>query len=152
MKTLDNWVKLADFLQNRGDVTPNTAATYMRRHKEEFDGHTKRKNSRSPLFIDATAQALLSDVYPLRSATVVEGVPQAEYDDLKAKYDKLTESITGMANNLLKAQEQTLEVNRQLIELQKEQNLLLIEQKNTEDELKRLKNRNLIQRILNKDA
>ncbi len=157
-KKLENWLKLAKFVEERG-VSVATASTYIRRHSEAFEGHIKQTSKRSPLYLDAEAQELLSEVYPLRSATVVEGVPQAEYDELKAKYEGLVANITEMSNLVVEAQRQSAEATQQLLAIQKEHQQLLLENQqitaennNKNEQIENLKHRNLIQRIFNRDV
>lgn len=53
---------LKDFAKERNE-NPHTIATYIRRHPEEFEGHTEMKGNR--LVLDDYALGLLDKVYPL---------------------------------------------------------------------------------------
>ncbi len=152
MKQVDNWVKLADFLKDRGDIPANTAATYMKRHPEQFEGHTKRRNSKTPMYIDTAAQELLNEVYPLKKVTVVEGVPQAEYDELKTKYEGLFAQMSQVLTEANKMQQNAQEAWLEVKKLQEEKTKLIVDQQAAEAKIQIYKNRGLIQRILNKDV
>lgn len=151
-KNLEEWTKLADFLKKRGDIPTNTAATYIKRHAEQFEGHTKRRNEKTPLYIDSVAAELLNEVYPLQEVIVVEGVPQAEYDALKAKYDGLAAQIETVLVETNKMQQSVQKAWDEVKQLQEEKTKLIVDQQAAELKLKSYKNRGLIQRILNKDV
>ena len=53
---------LKDFAEQRNE-SPHTIATYIRRHPEEFEGHTTMKGNK--LVLDEKAIELLEKVYPL---------------------------------------------------------------------------------------
>lgn len=53
---------LKDFAEQRNE-SPHTIATYIRRHPEEFEGHTSMKGNK--LVLDEKAIEILEKVYPL---------------------------------------------------------------------------------------
>ena len=53
---------LKDFAESRNESS-HTIATYIRRHPEEFDGHTSLSGNK--LVLDEEAMAILDKVYPL---------------------------------------------------------------------------------------
>lgn len=57
-------MKLVEFAKQRG-VARDTITQYIRRHPELFDGHTEVKGKL--LFLDAEAERLLNEKYPLYS-------------------------------------------------------------------------------------
>lgn len=49
---------------NERNVTADAVSTYIRRHKDEFEGHTKRQGNK--LLLDDDALIILDEVYPLQ--------------------------------------------------------------------------------------
>lgn len=70
-------ILLVDFAKERG-VNPDTITTYIRRHAELFEGHTKQKGNK--LLLDEEAVVVLDKKYPLpKLIEVVNGIDPLEY-------------------------------------------------------------------------
>lgn len=83
-------MNITEFANSRNQQ-PQTISRYISRHPE-FDGHTRRVGK--VVELDEEAYALLDEVYPLPNpVTIIEGVPQEEYDKLRDKYEALLEDI-----------------------------------------------------------
>ena len=127
---------ISEFADSR-DVQSQVISRYIRRHFDEFKGHTK-KNGKS-VELDDTAIKLLEKKYPLPKPVEVVVDKESQEKLLKAQ-----ELIIGL-------QQQLLEANNKLLEADREKYLLEDRERALNDELERLKGRNLWERIINKD-
>ena len=127
---------ISEFADSR-DVQSQVISRYIRRHFDEFQGHTK-KNGKS-VELDDTAIKLLEKKYALPKPVEVVVDKESQEKLLKAQ-----ELIIGL-------QQQLLEANNKLLEADREKYLLEDRERALNDELERLKGRNLWERIINKD-
>ena len=131
-----------------------TIIMYIKRHKEMFDGHvTKIGNSK---YLDNEAIKILEHKYPLpKPIPVVENIEtQKKYMLSLEKINYLQEKILDLQKQLQesktlrllleKSQEQTQKLSDELISLK-------VKMESQEEQYNKLKNRNLWDRIFNKD-
>lgn len=118
-----------------------TISTYIRRHKELFDGHIEKTGSN--INLDEEAIRLLELIYPLPKP-----IQTIENPETQKKYIRALEQINYLQNELLKLKSQLQESNSIKLLFQKQENEL--------EELKlkydKLKNRGFWDRIMNKNC
>ena len=131
-----------------------TIVMYIKRHKEIFEGHIiKIGNSK---YLDNEAITILENQYPLpKPIPVIENIEtQKKYVSSLEKINYLQEKILDLQKQLQesktlkllleKSQEQTQKLSDEIISLK-------VKIESQEVEYNKLKNRNLWERILNKD-
>ncbi len=135
-----NMVFLKDFAKER-NVNTDALTAYIRRHKEDFKGHTKTKDKK--MEIDKTAYELLDKIYPLpRPIEIVEDKESREkllkaqeyIIQLQAKINEQALQIAEANNIKLLLEDKTSQLTdaRQEIDHLKEQNDRLQEKYETE--------------------
>lgn len=151
-------MNLADFASQH-NVQRDAVAQYIRRHPEEFRGHTSNQGKK--LILDEVAIELLEKKYPLRPIEVVEDVATLRelaeaHKALAAANAKLAE-LQGHAaaleatKILLEDREQQLVAEREArAAAEKEILRLSTENAVAAAEVERLKNRGLFDRIRNR--
>ena len=131
-----------------------TIVMYIKRHKEIFEGHIiKIGNSK---YLDNEAITILENQYPLPKP-----IPVIENIETQKKYVSSLEKINYLQDKILDLQKQLKESKtlRLLLEKSQEQTQKLSDEiislkvkiESQEIEYNKLKNRNLWERILNKD-
>lgn len=155
-------IKLQDFAKQKG-VTDRTIQYHLKKHKKELEGHYERRGSNGT-WLDEYAIDYLSQFMKSNPVVLAEADQQKEIQELKDKLIKAQE-----INNELHAKYETMlekaskiDSERLLlekdIELKKKEKTLLEEKieaqnqelKEKEQEINKLKNRNLLDRIFNK--
>lgn len=106
---------LTKFAESRG-VKPDTVTTYIRRHPEEFAGHTEQQGNK--LLIDEYAERILDEKYPLPSP--VEVIEDKESREKLIKAQEL----------IIQIKDRYDELKDRVLDLEREK--LLIEMKTTE--------------------
>lgn len=165
-------LKLSDFAKSRG-VNRDTITQYIRRNKEQFEGHTKVDGKWMEL--DQVAEELLDKKYPLpHPVEIVEDtesrrqliLAQQRIIQLQQELAAAKDTIALTTKNEFLLEQKEKEVKEQKKQLETQQNdlekirqekqLLELKKNTVENELKfvkdeneRLKNRGLFARILN---
>lgn len=166
-------MKIAEFAKSR-NVSIDTIHKYIRRNSEAFDGHITNEGKR--FILDEEAVRLLNEKYPLpRPIEVIDDIETIkELSETRRELADAQKRILDLQGQLLsvtaklahaEAMEMMLEDKKnQLLKAENEisdlrienrtnyEKLSQLESANTEHliELERLKNRGLIERILNK--
>lgn len=151
-------ILLTLFAEQRNEK-PDTIRKYINRHMEDFEGHFEIKGKQMEL--DEVAAGLLEQKYPLpRPVQVVNGVDPEEYADALKKISQLQEAVIKLQQarqedlQKLAAAEATqilLEDKEEALrELKEEYDYERTKRTEAEDELAKLRNRSLWQRIFNK--
>lgn len=143
---------LKDFAESRNESS-HTIATYIRRHPEEFDGHTSMSGNR--LVLDDEAIEMLDKVYPLPKP--VEIIVDHEsrdklikaLEEIRVLEKEIKESYQIVADAkatlmLLEDKKQELEASRADFEAERERaDSLLLENAELKIQLEAEKNRKL---------
>lgn len=93
-------ISLSSFAKSR-EVSADTVATYIRRHKETFKGMTERQGNK--MFLDDRAVELLEEVYPLpKPIEIIEDTESRQKLIMAQEYiiqlqAKMTEQATLLA-------------------------------------------------------
>lgn len=146
---------ITEFLQGR-NVERQAITRYISRHPELFKNHTKKVGK--DIELDDVAMQYLEEKYPLlQPVQVVNGVDLEEYQ-------RVLNELNAKNNIIIQMQQEMNDVKLKLVE-ETSQRLFLAEKNENKDktiaeqekslesannEILRLKNRNLIDRILNK--
>lgn len=116
-----------EFAQSR-NVEPGTVYVYISRHPEIRE-HTIKTGQVTEL--DEVAVQRLSEQYPApKPVYVVNGVPQEEHDELRAKYDELLQRYASAQEQMTGIQTERLEERKKLVEA--ETRLQLLEDRSQE--------------------
>lgn len=96
-------ISLSSFAKSR-EVSADTVATYIRRHKKMFEGMTERQGNK--MFLDDRALELLEEVYPLpKPIQVIEDTESRQrLIEAQAYIIKLQEKMTEQAQLIAKAE------------------------------------------------
>ena len=151
-------ILLTLFAEQRNEK-PDTIRKYINRHMEEFEGHFEITGKQMEL--DEVAVGLLEQKYPLpRPVQVVNGVDPDEYADALKKISQLQEAVIKLQQarqedlQKLAAAEATqilLEDKEEALrELKEEYNSEKQKRTEVEEELAKLRSRNVWQRLFNK--
>lgn len=117
--------KVADFAEER-NVDRNAVSQYIRRHGEDFKGHTKVDGHN--LFFDEDAFVILDKKYPLpKPVMVIEGVPHEEYEAVQKSLSETKEQLNKSKDIIIAMKEAIAEKEKLLI--QQEANVKLLEDK-----------------------
>lgn len=160
---------LKEFSSQR-NVDRYAVAQYIRRHRELFEGHTEIKNNK--MYIDDEGVELLGQKYPMpKPVYVVNGVEPEEHQRVVQQLQMALESLQKAQDerSLLMDRVNSLEVeiseNRVYLEDKNKEVENLLEQKNEWEErakqtmvelkevnnkLEKLKNRSFLERLFNK--
>lgn len=155
-------MNITEFAASR-NKTVGAISNYMRRNKEQFKGLTRKEGN--TIVLDDKAIEILNGVYPVpKPVQVINGVPEEEYR-------KKLEELEQARKDLLAAKDLVISLQNQLSDNQlklkdAENDKLRLEDKNKiQDiefeaerkkvsdlaaEVERLKNRGLIDRLLNR--
>lgn len=110
--------KVADFAEER-NVDRNAVSQYIRRHGEEFKGHTKVDGHN--LYFDEDAFVLLDVKYPLpKPVQVINGVPHEEYEAVQKKLDQTKDILIALKDAI---------AEKDKLLIQQEANVKLLEDK-----------------------
>ena len=148
-------MNITEFSESR-NIKVQAVSNYISRHPKLFDGHTSKEGNLT--ILDDAALELLDKKYPLpQPIQVINGVDSEEYqrvlNELNQKNNIIIQMQQEMSNIKLKLVEETsqklflAEKNENKDKTIAEQNKSL---ESSNNEILRLKNRNLIDRILNK--
>ena len=166
-------ILLTSFAESRNEK-PDTIRKYISRHKDEFEGHCSFNGTKMEL--DNTAITILDEVYPLPKPIEIIEDTESRRELIKAQQliiqlqQKISEQSMALAQAeatklLLEDKEEQLkekkdelaerkeEIARAKEEISVERQRADMERKKAEDvqrEVDRLKNRGLLERILNK--
>lgn len=114
----DSMRKVADFAEER-NVDRNAVSQYIRRHGEEFKGHTKVDGHN--LYFDEDAFVLLDVKYPLpKPVQVINGVPHEEYEAVQKKLDQTKDILIALKDAI---------AEKDKLLIQQEANVKLLEDK-----------------------
>lgn len=130
-------VSLSAFARGR-NIEPKTVSIYMKRHNMPYD---KAKG------LSEEQIATLEEIYPIpKPVVIVNGLDSEEERALRQELEEAYRKLDIAKDKILELTEQTAVV-KFLQDKSEEQNLKIEKQ---EQEIERLKHRNLISRILNK--
>lgn len=114
--------KVADFAEER-NVDRNAVSQYIRRHGEEFKGHTKVDGHN--LLFDDDAYVILDKKYPSpKPIMVVDGVPHEEYEAVQKKLELASERLFA-AQEAIREKEKLLDQKEYAVQLLENKNILL---------------------------
>ncbi len=140
---------LQEFAKERG-VSAGTVSKYIRRHQADFEGHLKEKGNQKEL--DEEAIQLLNSIYPLQ---IIEVKRDEETERLLKKATEhiieLQQRVNDMSAELMKNKEEMLEMKTAQLRIEVKAESLEEQNKEKDEIIAKLKNRNLIERIMNKD-
>lgn len=155
-------MNLTAFCESR-NVKTNAVANYIARHPEMFEGHIIKNGNISEL--DDVAFQYLDEKYPLpQPVQVINGVNPEEYQRVLNELNQVNIELNTKNNIIIQMQQELSDAKLKLVE-ETSQKLFLAEKNENKDktiaeqekslesannEILRLKNRNLIDRILNK--
>lgn len=154
-------MKLVDFARSR-NIEPATIHKYLERNPE-LKEHTSKQGK--AVILDEYARQELDKVYPLpKPVTIINGIPEEEHRQVLTKLidtgEELKEAlviITQLRETIAQLDKLELEAKHELalLEMKEEAARKDSEQARKESEelraeINRLRNRNLIERILNK--
>ena len=117
-----------------------TVSTYIKRHKELFEGHIKKIGSNIDL--DDDAIKILEVKYPLPEPIVLTPL-----DETHKKYIESLEQINYLQNTIINLQNKLQETNSIKLLFEKQENEL----EKLKEKYEKLKNRGLWDRIVNKE-
>lgn len=146
-------MKLADFANERG-VKKETILKYMQRHDNLFDGHTHRENN--AFVLDEIATEILNLKYPVPVQIIEDVETKKELEQAKKYIDELQKKIMQMQDRYIDLSDKYMEVEKNSFsleykeKLENERNQAIQEKQKALDELMKIKNRNLFQRLINK--
>lgn len=159
-------LKLSSFAEER-NIDKDTISQYIRRHPEMFDGHTKIEGK--IMYLDDAAVGLLEEKYPLpKPIQIIEDVETIkELAETSKQLAKAREMIIVLQNELMSKQEEISDLRGTVAKIEAKEVLLTDKQNQIEElkaeraenketlesmqrEIDRLKNRGLIERLLNK--
>lgn len=114
--------KVSDFAEER-NIDRNAVSQYIRRHGEEFKGHTKVDGHN--LLFDDDAYVILDKKYPLpKPIMVVDGVPHEEYEAVQKKLELASERLFA-AQEAIREKEKLLDQQEYAVQLLENKNILL---------------------------
>ena len=162
-------MNITEFAASR-NKTVGAISNYIRRNKEQFKGLTHKEGN--TMVLDDKALAILERVYPVpKPVQVISGVPEEEY---RKKLEELEQArkdliaakdlVISLQNQITEAQLQLKDAENDKLRLEDKSKIQDIEfetekekRKNAEiradglaAEVERLKNRGLIDRVLNR--
>lgn len=159
-------MKLADFAEARGKKL-DTIGQYIRRHAEQFKGHTWTEGN--VLHLDDEGERLLNEKYPLpRPVEIVEDVETIkELSETRKALAASQAMVAELQRELMKQQSQVAQLEATQMLLEDRENMLreeraerkaaeektleaLLSVKEKELEIQKLRNRNFWERIMNK--
>lgn len=146
-------MKLADFAEERG-VKKETILKYMQRHDNLFKGHTHKENN--AFVLDEIATEILNLKYPVPVQIIEDIETKKELEQAKKYIDELQKKIMQMQDKYIDLSDKYIEIEKKSFsledkeKLEKERNEAIQEKEKVLDELLKMKNRNLFQRIINK--
>lgn len=146
-------ILLIKFAEERNEK-PDTIRKYINRRKDEFEGHIRIIGKQMEL--DEVAVKLLEEKYPLpKPIEIVQGVNPDDYMEVLEQLNKAKDLVIQLQKELQTKTEQiaAAEAVKVLLE-DREGQLREMKEKQTEmdAELKRLRSRNLWERIWNKEG
>lgn len=100
-------MKITEFLEGRL-AERQAVLKFISRHPEIFEGHIGKDGREFEL--DEFAVAELDKQYPLaKPVQIIEGVPQEEYDELRAEYIRIQNKVIELQEKAMSMQDKLLE-------------------------------------------
>lgn len=122
-------MNISEYASKHG-LKPQLISSYIKRHSEEFEGHTRKEvNS---IVLDDVAIALLDKKYPYPLELV--GIPKEEHEKLQKELDFTKALLTQSQKDLAEQIQINLEYQKLLKESQEQLKALEDKQKNKAEE------------------
>lgn len=155
-------MNITEFAASR-NKTVGAISNYMRRNKEQFKGLTRKEGN--TIVLDDKAIEILERVYPVpKPVQVINGVPEEEYRKKLEELDQARKDLLAAKDLVISLQNQINENQLKLKDAEMDK-LKLEDKSKTQDieleaerkkvsdlaaEVEKLKNRGLIDRLLNR--
>lgn len=155
-------MNITEFAVSR-NKTVGAISNYISRHKQQFKGLTRKEGN--TIILDDKAIEILERVYPVpKPVQVIQGISEEEYRNKLEELSRAQKDLLAAKELIISLQNQLTESRLQLKDAEVEQ-LRLADTSKTKDmelekerakasdlesEIERLKNRSLIDRVLNR--
>ncbi len=144
-------MNITEFAASR-NKTVGAISNYIRRHGQQFKDLTRKEGN--TIVLDDKAIEILNGVYPVpKPVEIIKGIPEEEYRRKCEELDKAQKDLIQAKDMIIALQSQIADKELKLKDLEivkarLEDKQIQLDQ--VENEIERLKNRGLIDRILNR--